>query len=352
MSNPELTFGSKIQFAAATTLEQALGVDGQILRVNHFTDSPSGSTSLEPIVHELTMPALTDSSFEACYVEGEQEVVVDTIGPVKIARVGEVALLSIIMSNSCGDTPYDLASEGYKAYQSLFETVRQQKLGQFLRAWNYIPHILEELDVVEIDRNDRELYRQFNAGRHDAWHQFGDHDDNNVPNCPAASGVGCMGGSLIIEALVSKSPAQYVENPRQVPAYLYPREYGTKSPYFSRGTLCSYKDVSDFYISGTASIVGSKTVHDNDLNAQVNETFHNIEVLIGADNLKKFEHPGFTLEDISYLRVYVKRAVDLQNIREQICSILGDEVPVIYVNNAICRPDLLVEIEGFARKIL
>ncbi len=354
MSNPELSFGSKIQFVATSTLEQALGVGGQILRVNHFTDIPTISTLFEPIVHELIMPALTDSSYETCCVDVEdgQDVVVDRIGPVKIARLGDVALLSITTSNYGADASNDLASASYRAYHLLLETVRQQKLGQFLRVWNYIPHILEELNVVEIDRNDRELYRQFNAGRYDAWHQFGDCDESNTPNCPAASGVGCLGSSLIVEALVSQSPVQYVENPRQVPAYRYPREYGTKSPYFSRGTLRSDEDGSDFYISGTASIVGSKTVHTNDLYAQIDETFHNIEVLIGADNLKKFEHPGFTLEDISYLRVYVKRAMDLQNIREQICSILGDEVPVIYVNNAICRPDLLIEIEGFARKAL
>ena len=354
MSNPESSFGSKIEFVATSTLEQALGVDGQILRVNHFTDIPTLTTLFEPIAHELTMPALTDSSYEVCYVDVEdvQDVVVDKIGPVKVARLGDVALLSMSMSNYADYAASDLAVASYEAYGLLFRTVRQQKLGQFLRVWNYIPHILEELNVVEIDRDDRELYRQFNAGRYDAWQQFGDCDANNYPICPAASGVGCLGGPLIVEALVSQSPVQYVENPRQIPAYHYPREYGTKPPYFSRGTLRSDKNGSDFYISGTASIIGSKTVHTNNLDAQIDETFHNIEVLIGAANLKKYEHPGFTLEDISYLRVYVKRAVDFQKIREQISSILGDEIPVIYANNAICRPDLLLEIEGFARKIL
>jgi hypothetical protein len=45
--------------------------------------------------------------------------------------------------------------------------------------------------------------------------------------------------------------------------------------------------------------------------------------------------------------VYIKRAEDYQKTR-RVCESLLGELPAIYAIADVCRPDLLVEIEGVA----
>ena len=53
----------------------------------------------------------------------------------------------------------------------------------------------------------------------------------------AASAVGSLGGELSICFLGSKERGVHCENPRQLPAYRYPKLYGPRSPSFARATL-------------------------------------------------------------------------------------------------------------------
>jgi hypothetical protein len=55
--------------------------------------------------------------------------------------------------------------------------------------------------------------------------------------------------------------------------------------------------------------------------------------------------PGTTLAGLGLLRVYVKRAEDYPVVRAACEGRLG-KLPVTYVVADVCRPDLLVEMEG------
>ncbi len=102
-------------------------------------------------------------------------------------------------------------------------------------------------------------------------------------------------------------------------------------------------------ISGTASITRSETRHTGDVEAQTGETLANIEALISEANLSSHGLPGFgaELHDLAVARVYIKRAVDHAVVRSVCESRLGP-VPVTYTIADVCRPQLLVEIEGIA----
>jgi enamine deaminase RidA (YjgF/YER057c/UK114 family) len=103
------------------------------------------------------------------------------------------------------------------------------------------------------------------------------------------------------------------------------------------------------FISGTASITAAETRHLGDAAAQAGETLDNIAALISEENLARHGLPGLgtTLAGMGLARVYIKRKEDYSRVRA-ICEERLGELPTIYAVADVCRPDLLVEIEGMA----
>jgi enamine deaminase RidA (YjgF/YER057c/UK114 family) len=144
-----------------------------------------------------------------------------------------------------------------------------------------------------------------------------------------------------------------LENPRQTAAYDYAAHYSPQSPKFSRAMALSCGEYATVFISGTASITDSETRHENDAAAQTHETLDNIAALISEENLRSHGLPGLgtSLKGLALARVYIKRQADYAGIRAACEQRLG-ELPTIYAVADVCRPELLVEIEGigFSRK--
>jgi enamine deaminase RidA (YjgF/YER057c/UK114 family) len=140
-----------------------------------------------------------------------------------------------------------------------------------------------------------------------------------------------------------------LENPRQTAAYDYASAYSPQSPKFSRAMALSCGTYATIFISGTASITHSETRHVGDPAAQTHETLDNIAALISEENLAGHGLPGLgaTLDGLGLVRVYVKRKSDYETIRA-VCEKRLGELPAIYAMADVCRPDLLVEIEGIA----
>ena len=86
-----------------------------------------------------------------------------------------------------------------------------------------------------------------------------------------------------------------------------------------------------------------------DAAAQTHETLDNIAALVGEENLRRHGLPGLgvSLNDLVVARVYVKRQEDYAAVRG-ICRQRLLAIPIIYAIADICRPELLVEIEGIA----
>lgn len=208
-------------------------------------------------------------------------------------------------------------------YRELIARVRDAGFPYFVRVWNFVGSINE----VE----ERERYQLFCAGRHDAFVSAGYHHDVDLP---AASAVGMPGRGLITYFLAAREPGEQVENPRQVAAYNYPPQYGAKSPSFSRATV--WRDL--VFVSGTSSVLGHATVHEGDVDGQLDETLSNIEVVLGRT--------GRTLRDVTAAKTYVRNAADYEAISARLAGVF----PVnLYLEADICRQDLLLEIECVAR---
>src|SRR5262249_28147311 len=126
----------------------------------------------------------------------------------------------------------------------------------------------------------------------------------------------------------------------------YPSQYGPK-PAFSRASLVRDDSGAMLFISGTASIVGHRTLHAEDVAAQTRETLINIEALLEQAN-RVSGSSSFGLGSLAY-KVYVRNAADLPLIRAELNGALGANARVVYLLADICRRDLLVEIEAAGR---
>lgn len=192
-----------------------------------------------------------------------------------------------------------------------------------IRIWNHIAGLNE-------GDGDAERYRRFCIGRHDAFTAAG----WSKLRFPSASGVGMSSGSLAVYALAADEEGLQIENPRQVSAYDYPREYGPRSPSFARATVAA----GLLMTAGTSSVVGHLTVHAEDVEAQLEETLVNLDAVAragGATGLATFDR----------LKVYLRRRSDYAAVAAR----LDRELPSaqkLFLESDICRSDLLVEIEG------
>ena len=157
---------------------------------------------------------------------------------------------------------------------------------------------------------------------------------------PAATAIGHHGpsGRLQVYLLACDQPGERIENPRQVSAWCYPRQYGRTPPSFARAMLLPAQDA--LAISGTAAVVGHASAHQDDLQAQLEETFVNLEALLARGRLA----PGFDTH--SPLKAYVRHPADAAQVREFITRRLPG-VPVLLLHGDICRRELLVEIDGW-----
>ncbi|MBL9152863.1 MAG: hypothetical protein JNK37_10270 [Verrucomicrobiales bacterium] len=247
---------------------------------------------------------------------------------------------------------YEQSAEAFESLGKVLSAVNAS-FRDVVRVWLYQGGITELEDGVE-------RYRELNRARTDYFERvaFSERplapDSNGHPVYPASTGIGTHEHGLIATCLAvqtDRSDVQILalENPRQTSAFEYPQEYSAKSPKFSRAMAMRIGDHLTTWISGTASIVNAETVHLGEVEKQTEQTLDNIERLISVENFTRQGWPdaGVKLQDLAKARVYVKRPEDFEICRAVVERRLG-RVPAIYAEADVCRPDLLVEIEGVA----
>lgn len=221
-----------------------------------------------------------------------------------------------------------IAGAARHAYATLAQWSQRSATAHFLRIWNY-------LDAINDGEGDDERYRLFCAGRADGM------DDAFTAAYPAATAIGVRDGRRVLQvyALTARVPGGAVENPRQINAWRYPRQYGPAAPGFARAMRAPSAS-PQLYISGTAAIVGHASHHPEDLAAQLDETLANLRSLLDASGSLA------PLGSHSPLKVYVRHATDSMAVHEMLRARLGDTVPMLLLEGDICRRELLLEIEG------
>lgn len=213
-----------------------------------------------------------------------------------------------------------------EVYTRAIALIREAGYPYFLRMWNHV-------GAINGYDGARERYQLFCAGRHDAFAEAGYHLSTDLPS---ASAVGKRGRGLMTYFLAAREPGLQIENPRQVAAYDYPRQYGPKSPSFSRATVFG----DTVFVSGTSSVVGHASVHHADVEGQLDETLRNIEAVIAR------AIAGGSLANVVAAKTYVRRAEDYARVARRLDGVFTRN---LYLEADICRSELLLEIEVVAR---
>lgn len=257
--------------------------------------------------------------------------------PVRFGRDGDVAWASdgelLFGAIEVDESQVGVAAAAERAYARMMRFVAASGTPRILRIWNY-------LDAITLGDGDAERYREFCVGR---ARGLGDFDATMLP---AATAIGRCDDARVVQVywLAARSPGIPVENPRQVSAYRYPRQYGPQPPSFARAMLPP-TDRMPLLLSGTAAVVGHASQHDGELQAQLDETFRNFDALIAAARAHRPELPAH-FGPGTRLKVYVRDDHDLPQVEQALQARFGDAVPRIVLHAAICRRELAVEIDG------
>jgi enamine deaminase RidA (YjgF/YER057c/UK114 family) len=222
---------------------------------------------------------------------------------------------------------------------------------QVVRTWLYLG------DIIGLE-NQVPRYQKLNLARTDFYQNrcfTGDRFQGRSSRVyPASTCIGANGRDVMMScmALATDRPDVVrlpLENPRQTSAHDYDHRYGPQTPKFSRAMAIISDGAASVLVSGTASIIDSETHHIGDIEGQTRETLDNIAALISEDNFRRHGQTGLgaTLDDMALVRVYIKRKEDYTVVRNA-CRARLCELPVVYTVANLCRPELLVEIEGIA----
>lgn len=249
------------------------------------------------------------------------------IAPLPMPQLGPQPLCEVwrgdaLFGSFVCDDDEDIERAARDAYTEILQRTKREGHPHLLRVWNHVRDI-------NAGEGDDERYRRFCAGRHDAFAAAG----WGKERLPAASAIGIREPRLVVYYLASARPGQHFENPRQVSAYDYPRQYGRCSPSFARATAFG----GMVFIAGTSSIVGHESLHPGDVHAQLRETLRNIELTA--------KHAGCSgLGALTHLKLYLRNEGDLP-IADELRAAMP-HAAMLVLRADICRRELLLEIEA------
>jgi chorismate lyase / 3-hydroxybenzoate synthase len=218
-----------------------------------------------------------------------------------------------------------LAAAAGAAYEAISRFTLRSGHRHLLRMYNYF-------SAINAGAGDAERYKQFCSGRAAGFKALPDR------SWPAATAIGRQDQSRSLQVywLASDEPGRPLENPRQMSAFHYPRQYGPSPPHFSRAM-----QVADgMLISGTASVLGHSSHHPDDLPAQLDEILRNLASLRQAGNPPPAPGRG------TLLKIYLRDATAAGFVAGYLRAHLPPQVQFLVLGADICRRELLVEIDA------
>jgi chorismate lyase / 3-hydroxybenzoate synthase len=227
----------------------------------------------------------------------------------------------------------DIDTAAEQAYTSVCDLVAEHRFanglpGHVVRLWNY-------MDSINEGEDDNERYRRFCSGRARGLCASARNGYS------AATAIGRRDGKRVLQVygLASREAGVAVENPRQISAWSYPRQYGPVAPTFARAT---HTAADQLLVSGTAAVVGHQSLHAGDTFAQIDETLVNLDSLLAAAG------PCIASRGIDaiLLKVYLRDATEAEAVEQRLRERLPGLVGLIILISDICRSDLRIEIDG------
>ncbi len=249
----------------------------------------------------------------------------------------DAALVSVVLERPCALDADDFSEAVRQTYHLARQSAADAGFQYLARIWNFLPGIGATLS------NGLDGYKAFNRGRYagvEAW--IGRAADFHT-QVPTATGVGHAGTEFALHVLLTRSPCRPVENRRQHASYRYSDKYGPVPPCFARATVAQLMGSEHLLIGGTASIRGEDSVHIDSPAAQLAETLTNIDTLLGSTRARLRRE-----RDIVAVRAYCPKPQFDAALLPAIARAFPAANQVEFVRAELCRPELLVEIEGVA----
>ncbi|MBP8129669.1 MAG: translation initiation inhibitor [Candidatus Hydrogenedentes bacterium] len=216
-------------------------------------------------------------------------------------------------------SPAEQTAEVFERMESVLAEA-DMNFGHVVRTWFY-------------NRDITAWYREFNDARDEFFYARRIFDGI----VPASTGMGgwnpagaaLVGGCLAVKPKTSAVQVRRLSSPLQCPAF----DYGSS---FSRAVEVDEPECRRILISGTASIAPEgQTLYVDDAGAQMTQTLRVVEAILTSR--------GMGWEHVTRAILYYKRMKDLP-VFERIAAGLP-AFPAIFVNNDVCRDDLLFEFE-------
>ena len=245
-----------------------------------------------------------------------------------------------------GILPADITASTFAQASSIFSTIGSilKENGfqpcNIYRQWNYIEGITEL-------NNGSQNYQEFNDARSIFYSSC-----NWSNGYPAATGIGTSRGGVMIEFYAAKgndSTNLPIDNPMQIAAHSYSqnvldgkvmKELSERTtPKFERARIAG----NTIYISGTAAIKGEKSTKSLSTVEQAACTMEIMDNLISKENIPVANNGS----QYDILRIYVKNEQEIPAVH----AFMEEHYPAIPKHCLvadICRPELLIEIEGVA----
>jgi enamine deaminase RidA (YjgF/YER057c/UK114 family) len=228
----------------------------------------------------------------------------------------------------CGVVPDDIELPPEKQAESLFKKIsdvmesRGFKFSDIVRTWFYNRKILD-------------WYKGFNSARTKFFEENGVFEKL----VPASTGIGAanpFNSALSADFLAIKPKGGRIEiKPIESPLQSSAMSYRSS---FSRAIEIKFPEYRKLLISGTASIdKDGASMHKNDCRKQIDKTMEVISAILKSRNMR--------WQDATRAIAYFKNKEDIHLFEEHCGEKSIPEIPVIFAQAAICREELLFEIE-------
>jgi enamine deaminase RidA (YjgF/YER057c/UK114 family) len=248
-----------------------------------------------------------------------------------------------------------ILQQSVNAFEQVQAILKEEKMewSDIIRQWNYI----EQITANETNEGlESQHYQIFNDVRTKYYNQ-----SKFEHGFPAATGIGTDFGGICIDLIAAKfndnSQVIGLKNPAQVDAYAYSRQvlaennlmsdFCRTTPKFERAKVVVTPRAQWIFVSGTAAITGETSKFNSTVEYQTELTIDNILKLVSSENLRNHGVEKVQEVKVDYLRAYVKFPGDISQVMN-ICKKHFPEIPIACVVADVCRPELLVEIEGMA----
>lgn len=299
-----------------------------------------------------------DLLLEIIYLEGlnDGELVIKENNAGSWLVMERENMIMVVASGLCQHkTDGNIFQQSVDAFEQLQTILKQEKMQwpDIIRQWNYI----EQITACESNGFlESQHYQIFNDVRTKYYNQ-----SKFEHGFPAATGIGTDFGGICIDFIAlrfnDESKVIGLKNPVQIDAYAYSSQvlaennlmsdFCRTTPKFERAKVLITPQGQWIFVSGTAAITGEKSRIDNTVEQQTELTIENILNLISWDNLHHHGVKKGNEVKIDYLRAYVKYQKDIPQVIG-ICKKHFPGIPIACVVADVCRPELLVEIEGMA----